>query len=139
MRCTRLRRCIIRWVGPCAIALWSCTASAAAGSWSATLRGPRVAGPDRSYASAPFTPPAIATDARVRRVHWRYALLPPGRELAAELCADRHCVPVAGHRGSSEALAGAAAAAPLEFRFRLPAGERRPVQVGAIELSVDYQ
>lgn len=133
----RLRSCV-RCAGPCAIALWWCTASAAAGSWSTTLRGPRVAGPDRSYASAPFTPPAIAIDARVRRVHWRYAL-PPGRELVAALCADRHCVPVTGRRGSSEALAGAAADAPLQFRFRLPAGERTPVQVGAIDLSVDYQ
>lgn len=137
MRRTRLRRCV-RCAGPCAIALWWCTASAAAGSWSATLRGPRVAGPDRSYAGAPFTPPAIATDARVRRVHWRYAL-PPGRELAVELCANRDCVPVTGTRGSSEALAGTDADVPLAFRFRLPAGERRPVQVGAIELSVDYQ
>lgn len=102
------------------------------------MRGPRVAGPDRSYASAPLTPPAAAAGAHVRRVHWRY-VLPPGRGLLAELCADRHCVPVTGSRGSSEALAGAAADAPLEFRFRLPAGQRTPVQVGAIELSVDYR
>jgi len=118
--------------------LASCTALAAAGSWSATVDGPRVAGAGRDYISAPLTGPAIATGAAIRSIRWRFAL-PPGRTLVAELCADRRCVPVTGARGASEALAGQPADAPLQFRFRLPPGERAPVQVGAIQLLVDYR
>ena len=102
------------------------------------MEGPRVAGPGRNYASAPLPGPAIAAGATIRRVRWRFAL-PPGRTLAAELCADRRCVPVKGASGASEALAGQPADAPLQFRFRLPPGERAPVQVGAIQLLVDYR
>lgn len=122
----------------CAVVLWSCAALAAAGSWSAMVEGPRVAGPGRLYVSAPLTAPAAANGATIRRVRWRFAL-PPGRTLAAELCADRRCVPVKGSRGASDALAGQSAAAPLQFRFRLPPGQRTPVQVGAIQLLVDYR
>ncbi len=118
--------------------LASCAALAAAGSWSGTVDGPRVAGAGRIYLSAPLTAPAVATGAEIRSVRWRFAL-PPGRTLAAELCVDRRCVPVKGARGASEALAGQPAAAPLQFRFRLPPGQRTPVQVGAIQLLVDYR
>lgn len=120
------------------MALASCAALAAAGSWSATVDGPRVAGAGRIYASAPLTGPAMAAGAAIRSVRWRIAL-PPGHTLAAELCVHRHCVPVKGGRGVSNALAGEPAAAPLEFRFHLPPGERMPVQVGAIQLLVDYR
>lgn len=118
--------------------LASCAALAAAGSWSGTVDGPRVAGAGRIYLSAPLTAPAVAAGAEIRSVRWRFAL-PPGRTLAAELCVDRRCVPVKGARGASEALAGQPAAAPLQFRFRLPPGQRTPVQVGAIQLLVDYR
>lgn len=118
--------------------LASCAALAAAGSWSGTVDGPRVAGAGRIYLSAPLTAPAVAAGAKIRSVRWRFAL-PPGRTLAAELCVDRRCVPVKGARGASEALAGQPAAAPLQFRFRLPPGQRTPMQVGAIQLLVDYR
>jgi len=133
----RLRR-RIGCVSSCAVALWSCAALAAAGSWSATVDGPRVAGAGRDYISAPLAAPAMATGAAIRSIRWRFAL-PPGRTLAAELCADRRCVPIKGNRGTSKALAGQPAGAPLQFRFRLPPGERAPVQVGAIQLLVDYR
>ena len=120
------------------MALVSCAALAAAGSWSATADGPRVAGAGRFYASAPLQAPAMAAGAAIRSVRWRVAL-PPGRTLAAELCVDRRCVPVKGSRGASDALAGEPADTPLEFRFRLPRGESTAVQVGAIQLLVDYR
>jgi flagellar protein FlhE len=120
------------------MALAPCVALAAAGSWSGTVEGPRVAGAGRVYASMPLQAPAMADGAAIRSVRWRIAL-PPGRTLAAELCVDRRCVPVKGSRGASDALAGELADAPLEFRFRLPPGERTPVQVGAIQLLVDYR
>jgi len=127
-----------RHIWPWVVALWPCFALAASGSWSGTGDGPRVAGPDRSYVSAIFHPPAIAVRARVRRVHWGYAL-PPDRRLIAELCMARHCVLLGGDRGTSDAFAGTSAATPSVFRFRLPPGERRAVRVGAIRLMVDYQ
>lgn len=103
-----------------------------------TTLGPRVAGPDRFYDSAPLKPPVLAGDARIRSVHWRHEL-PPGRKLIAQLCTSRRCIGLDGSRGTSDALAGEPADVPLWFRFRLPAGERTPVQVGAIQLLVDYQ
>ena len=120
------------------MALASCAALAAAGSWSAAVDGPRVAGAGRNYISAPLTGPVVAAGSAIRNVRWRF-VLPPGHTLAAELCTDRRCVPVKGARGVSDALAGESADAPLEFRFRLPPGQRAPVQVGAIQLMVDYR
>jgi flagellar protein FlhE len=120
------------------MALASSAALAAAGSWSATVDGPRVAGAGRDYVSAPLTAPAMAADAKIRSIRWRVAL-PPGRTVAAELCTDRRCAPVKDVRGASDALAGEPADAPLQFRFRLPPGQRTPVQVGAIQLLVDYR
>lgn len=102
------------------------------------MNGPRVAGASRFYTSAPLAGISVAPGAKIRRVRWRIAL-PPGRTLVAELCVDRRCIAVKGARGTSEALAGQPAAAPLQFRFRLPPGQRAPVQVGAIQLLVDYQ
>ena len=127
-----------RCVSACAMALASCAALAAAGSWSATVDGPRVAGAGRNYISAPLTGPVVAAGSAIRNVRWRF-VLPPGHTLAAELCTDRRCVPVKGARGVSDALAGEPADAPLEFRFCLPPGQRAPVQVGAIQLMVDYR
>ncbi|HEY9111225.1 MAG TPA: flagellar protein FlhE [Rhodanobacteraceae bacterium] len=124
------------WCWP--VLLWPCLALAASGSWSGTVGGPRVAGPGRMYASAPLNPPAPAAGARIRRVHWRYGV-PADRRSIAELCAGQHCVPLNGNRGVSDALAGTPAAAPLALRFRLPPGERRSLQVGVIQLLVDYR
>ena len=120
------------------MALAPCAALAAAGSWSAAVDGPRVAGAGRNYISAPLTGPVVAAGSAIRNVRWRF-VLPPGHTLAAELCTDRRCVPVKGARGVSDALAGEPADAPLEFRFCLPPGQRAPVQVGAIQLMVDYR
>lgn len=97
-----------------------------------------MAGAGRTYASAPLVAPAVAAGAAIRSVRWRFAL-PPGHTLAAELCVAGRCVPVKGSRGASDALGGQPADAPLQFRFRLPPGERTPVQVGAIQLLVDYR
>jgi flagellar protein FlhE len=120
------------------MALASCAALAAAGSWSATVDGPRVAGAGRNYISAPLTGPVVASGSAIRNVRWRF-VLPPGHTLVAELCTDQRCVPVKGARGVSDALAGEPANAPLELRFRLPLGQRAPVQVGVIQLLVDYR
>jgi len=133
----RLRR-RIGAILACVVALWSCAALAAAGSWSDTVAGPRVAGAGRVYTSPTLRAPAVAAGAAIRSVRWRVEL-PPGRTLAAELCVDRRCVSVKGSRGASDALAGQSAGAPLQFRFRLPRGESTPVQVGAIQLLVDYR
>lgn len=122
----------------CALALASCPALATAGSWSATVDGPRVAGAGRDYISAPLAAPAIASGMTIRDVRWRFTL-PPGRTLVAELCTDRRCAPVKAARGGSDALAGEPANAPLQFRFRLPPGQHTSVQVGTIQLLVDYQ
>jgi flagellar protein FlhE len=137
MKGIALRRCI-GCLASCAAALASCAALAADGSWSGSVEGPRIAGPDRIYASAPLMPPILAAGARIRSVRWRYAL-PPGRVPMVRLCVDRHCVPLGAARGSSDALAGWPADAPLDFRFHLPPGARTPVQVGAIQLLVDYR
>lgn len=102
------------------------------------MGGPRVAGPDRVYDSVPLVPPAIAKHADIRRVQWRYGL-PAGRRLVAELCAGAACIPLRGSRGGSNALAGTSADTPLRFHFRLPAGERRALAVGTIQLLVDYR
>lgn len=133
----RLRRCIGAILS-CVVALWSCVALAAAGSWSATVGGPRVAGAGRNYISTPLTGPVVASGSAIRNVRWGF-VLPPGHTLLAELCTARRCVPVKGARGASDALAGEPADAPLEFRFRLPPGRWAPVQVGAIQLLVDYR
>jgi len=100
--------------------------------------GPRVAGAGRNYISAPLTGPVVAAGSAIRNVRWRF-VLPPGHTLAAELCTDRRCVPVKGARGVSDALAASPRMRRWEFRFCLPPGQRAPVQVGAIQLMVDYR
>lgn len=120
----------------CALLLWPCLGLAAAESWSQSIDGLRVAGPDRAYESVRLVPPAMGSDTHVVRVHWRYTL-PSGRRLLAWLCAGHHCVRLQGRRGVSDGLAGTADTTPLYLRFRLPAGIRQPVRVGSIQLLVD--
>lgn len=111
---------------------------AAAGSWGLTLKGPRVAGPDRIYTSRAFIPPPVPSGVHVHRVQWRYAL-PPGRQLDAWLCAGSRCQALEGRRGTSHGFGGVAADAPWRFRFRLRSGHAEPVQVESLRLLVDYR
>lgn len=127
-----VRRCCL------AVLLLPLSVMAGSGGWTGTMKGLRVGGPGRAYASRAFTPPALATGARIQRVRWRYAL-PPGRVLVAVLCAGRRCTRLDGRRGTSRALAGAAADVPLRFHFSLPPGEVRPVRVERLRLSVEYR
>lgn len=123
------------WLAPlCAVAA---LAAAAPGGWATKVDAVRVAGGGQDYTSARLVIPHAPADATLRRVQWQYAV-PPGAQVAAQLCAGNECIVLASQRGQSEAFAGVPAATPLQFRFRLPLGVKTPVRVGAIQLVVDY-
>lgn len=115
------------------------SAQAAPGSWNSQLPGLMVAMSDRSSASQQATPPSVANAqaGQIRRIQWQFQH-PAGAQLNAWLCHPEQCVALTGMRGSTTALEGRAADAPLHFRFALLPGQR-PVRVQGLQLIVNYQ
>lgn len=115
------------------------SAQAASGSWSAQIPGLMVAMSDRASASQTAAPPAVAhlRSGQLERIQWQFQY-PPGALLSAWLCHPEQCVALTGMRGSTTALAGRAADAPLHFRFALRPGQR-PVRVQGLQMIVNYQ
>ena len=112
-------------------------AVAAPGSWTAEAPTVRVAGPDRDYHSRALTPPPLAARGQPARVSWHYQA-PAGRAPRAWLCQAGHCLALGASRGRAPAPASWQADRPLRFRFRLPAGERQPLRVKGLRLTVAY-
>lgn len=124
----------------CLLAGVTGNAQATPGSWSSQIPGLMVAMSDRSSASQNATPPAAANNvesAQLGRIHWQFQY-PPGALLNAWLCHPEQCVALTGMRGTTTALAGFAADAPLHFRFALRPGQR-PVRVQGLQMIVNYQ
>ncbi len=127
-----------RWLAVAALCLLPAGVATAAGSWVAERPGPRVAMADRDTRSAALTPPGeVTAEARIASVGWRFRL-PPGERLDARLCHPAACTPLAGPRGTTQALAGLSAAAPLEFRFRLREGGQA-VRVTGLQVIVNHR
>ncbi|TVP50515.1 MAG: flagellar FlhE [Halomonas sp.] len=114
-------------------------AYAAPGSWSTQVPGLMVAMSDRTVATQSAAPPGAANiqKQQLGRIQWQFQH-PPGALLNAWLCHPEQCVALTGMRGSTTALAGQTAEAPLHFRFALGAGQR-PVRVQGLQLIVNYQ
>ncbi|MEA2119506.1 flagellar protein FlhE [Halovibrio sp. HP20-50] len=114
-------------------------AHAVAGSWSTQVPGLMVAMSDRASATQEVAPPAAANveASQIERVQWQFQY-PPGARLNAWLCHPEQCVALTGMRGSTRALAGQVADAPLHFRFALHPGQR-PVRVQGLQMIVNYQ
>ncbi|MEQ6887171.1 flagellar protein FlhE [Halomonas sp. CS7] len=110
----------------------------AAGSWVAEAPALRVSVAGRDTASAALQPGGKqANGEAITSITWRYRL-PPGRALNARLCHPSGCVALPAQRGTTRALAGQVAEAPLTFRFSLPRGER-PVRVGGLQVIVNHR
>lgn len=113
--------------------------SAAPGSWSRQVPSVMVAMSDRPSNSQPVAAPegVQVANALIDRVNWRYEV-PPHTPVQAWLCHPEKCAPLFGMRGSTMALAGLYADAPLYFRFALTPGQR-PVRVQGLHVIVNYQ
>lgn len=114
-------------------------AYATPGSWSTQIPGVMVAMSDRASVSQYATPPGVAhvEGGQLGRVQWQFQH-PAGAQLNAWLCHPEQCVALTSMRGSTSALAGRTAAAPLYFRFALLPGQR-PVRVQGLQMIVNYQ
>ncbi|WP_286903157.1 flagellar protein FlhE [Vreelandella sedimenti] len=123
----------------CLLAGVTGNAQATPGSWSSQIPGLMVAMSDRASASQAATPPTVGNiqSGQLGRVQWQFQH-PPGALLNAWLCHPEQCVALSGMRGSTTALAGFAADAPLHFRFALRPGQR-PVRVQGLQMIVNYQ
>ncbi|WFE70500.1 flagellar protein FlhE [Halomonas sp. M1] len=112
---------------------------AAPGSWSSQVPSVMVAMSDRVSSSQPIVAPSAAQvgNAVIDRIQWRYEA-PPASPVNAWLCHPEQCIPLNSMRGSTMALAGKHADAPLYFRFALTPGQR-PVRVQGLQAIVNYQ
>ncbi|ASK34770.1 flagellar FlhE [Alcanivorax sp. N3-2A] len=126
---------LTRW-GIAALGLMPVLATAAPGSWVAEVPALRVAVVGRAVYSEAVTPPPGA--GVPHRIGWRYTSA-GHRRLDAWLCQRQHCVPLQGERGRLAAPRGWRADTPLRFRFRLPPGETRAVQVNGLRISLEWR
>lgn len=112
---------------------------AAPGSWSSHVPSVMVAMSDRVSSSGPIVAPNAAQvgNAVIDRIQWRYEA-PPAALVNAWLCHPEQCVPLNSMRGTTLALAGKHADAPLYFRFALMPGQR-PVRIQGLQAIVNYQ
>lgn len=119
--------------------MWVVSAEAATGSWSRDVPGVLVAMSDRTSQSQAISPPAGIPlgGATLTRVQWRFET-PPSHPVNAWLCHPERCVALSGMRGSTTALEGMLANAPLHFRFALSPGQR-PVRVQGLQVIVNYR
>lgn len=125
---------VTRWC-MVALALVPVVAVAAPGSWVAEVPALRVAVAGRMAHSEAATPPPGA--GVPHRVGWRYTST-DHRRLDAWLCQRQRCLALQGERGQLTAPQGWHAGVPLRFRFRLPAGETRAVEVRGLQVSVEW-
>lgn len=123
----------------CLLMVLATGAQAASGSWSTQIPGLVVAMSDRASASQTAAPPAAANlqSERLGRIQWQFQY-PPSALVNTWLCHPEQCVALTGMRGSTTALAGRTADAPLHFRFALHPGQR-PVRVQGLQIIVNYQ
>lgn len=115
-------------------------AGGAPGSWTGAVPPLRLALADRVYSSAPLQPASHHDGGRaeVTSVRWRYAVSDPALA-AVELCRGSHCIPLPMASGRSAAFTGMGLDQPFHFRARLAPHARRPVQLGELELIVNYR
>lgn len=116
-------------------ALGAALCTAAPGSWTASPEAPRPAVAGRIYRSAIVEPPPPAAGQSIRRLAWHWRA---GVPLRAWLCQRDRCKKLPGPRGWEELFVGRPAAIPLHFRFRLPAGITRAVDISQLSLTVEY-
>ncbi|QJQ94406.1 MULTISPECIES: flagellar protein FlhE [Halomonadaceae] len=112
----------------------------ASGSWVVSAPSVRVAMAERETHSAPMQfsdGSAVSRGARIHSVSWQYRL-PPGTQVRAWLCQENDCITLNQARGSSLALAGRSATRPMHFRFALPQGQKKMVEVRELQLIVNY-
>lgn len=121
------------------IAMTALGVQAAPGSWSSQVPGVMVAMSDHTSNSQAISPPAgvALNHATLSRIQWRFES-PPSTPVNAWLCHPERCVALSGMRGSTTALEGMLANAPLHFRFALSPGQR-PVRVQGLQVIVNYQ
>lgn len=121
------------------VAAAALSVQAAPGSWSSQAPGVMVAMSDRTSNSQAISPPAgiPLNNATLSRIQWRFES-PPSTPVNAWLCHPERCVALSGMRGSTTALEGMLANAPLHFRFALSPGQR-PVRVQGLQVIVNYQ
>ncbi|MFP4061287.1 MAG: flagellar protein FlhE [Halochromatium sp.] len=113
--------------------------AAAAGSWVANAPSLMVSMAERESLSRPLrAPPGSAPTGAIDSIAWRFEQ-PPGSRLNARLCQANRCMPLAGARGQSQALAGLPADEALRFHFSLGPGQRRAVRVQGLQVIVNYQ
>lgn len=108
---------------------------AAPGSWIASPEAPRPAVAGRIYRSAIAEVPPQAAGQKIRRVAWHWRA---SDSLRAWLCQREHCQKMSGPRGKEAWFGGRPAAVPLHFRFRLPVGATRAVDISQLSLTVEY-
>ncbi|XKG79720.1 flagellar protein FlhE [Vreelandella aquamarina] len=115
------------------------SAQAATGSWSRQVPSVLVAMSDRTSSSQSILPPQTIelNEATLTRIQWRFES-PPGTPINAWLCHPEQCVVLTSMRGSTTALSGMQANAPLHFRFALQPGQR-PVRIQGLQVIVNYQ
>lgn len=115
--------------------LASAPCAAAPGSWIASPEAPRPAVPGRIYRSAIAEIPKQAAGLKIRGVAWQWRA---GASLQAWLCQREHCRKLSGPSGREDLFSGRPADIPLHFRFRLPAGKFRAVDISKLSLVVEY-
>ncbi|SFT56600.1 flagellar protein FlhE [Halomonas saccharevitans] len=129
------RRC---WPALALLLAVASTELQAAGSWIAEAPALRVSVIGRDTVSAALRPGGMTAEGEaITSITWRYRL-PPGRALNARLCHPAGCVALPAMRGTTRALAGLPADAPLAFHFSLPRGED-PIRVGGLQVIVNHR
>ncbi|MBE0489542.1 MAG: flagellar protein FlhE [Halomonas sp.] len=121
----------LAWLAPAAQTL-------AAGSWVGQAGPVRAVMAERSVASAPMPAPSAVKAGVIEEVRWRYGV-PAGKEVQGWLCHPVGCAELASLAGTSRALSGLPATTPLHFRFALAPGQRAAVQVGDLQVIVNYR
>lgn len=112
---------------------------AAPGSWTGEAPSLRLAVKERHYHSSALQPVGHhrGADVRVTSIWWRYTATPT--DLAAfELCRGERCVPLPTSRGRTDAFSGWSLEEPFYFRARLASHARQPVELGGLQLIVNY-
>lgn len=119
---------------------WSSAAVSAAGSWSGEAPLLRLAVSDRFYQSAPLRAeaPGDSQEQRITSIWWRYSTAPAG-VAAVELCRRAQCVPLLTGQGRTEVFAGWSLAEPFYFRAKVPGHVRQSVELGGLQLIINYR
>lgn len=123
--------------------IFSSSASAAGGSWSADSTGATLNHKGVSVTSRPLSPSVgIPAGATIQDVVWRYQLLNPAPAgLAVQLCSPQRCFWLDSANGQSSALQGESAASPLTMTLQIPGKGviYPPVRVVSQQVIVNYR